>query len=175
MHPFLIFALTFMLSVQNAIGEEDQEPGIDSPGNVNGCRFSSNQVMVPFKNIISGGLKPNMTFIIRGFVQKKAHRITIDFLAGPDIALHINPRLDEGTVVRNSFLKDSWGPEEVDLPFNPFECGKYFELSIRCGKYQFIVYANDEFLFSYTHRYIDFPQINTLEITGDVILSYLKY
>ncbi|XP_034294015.1 galectin-4-like [Pantherophis guttatus] len=180
MHIFLIFALTFTLSAQqDSRGTNDDcrlssNQG-NSPGINTGSRFSSNQVMLPFKNIIPGGLKPKMTFIIRGFVPWKASSFGIDFVAGPDIALHINPRLSQGTVVRNSFLKGSWGPEELDLPFNPFEYGKFFELSISCGKYQFIVYANDEFLFSYTHRYIDFQKINTLKINGDVIFSYIQY
>ncbi|KAG8143580.1 hypothetical protein E2320_000808 [Naja naja] len=92
---------------------------------------------------------------------------TIDFVAGPDIPLRINPDLYEKTVVCNSFLKGSWGSEERDLPFNPFQYEQYFELLIHCDQYRFIVYANDEYFFSYAYRYIHFPQIKILEIIGD--------
>ncbi|XP_070620655.1 galectin-6-like [Erythrolamprus reginae] len=130
---------------------------------------------MPFKNNIPGGLKPKMTFVIRGSVPNNAGGFAINFVAGPDIALHINPRLNQRSVVRNSFLRGSWGDEETDVPYNPFEYGHYFELSIRCGQYRFIVYANNEYFFSYTHRYIHFPQINTLTIGGDVNISYVQY
>ncbi|KAG8143762.1 hypothetical protein E2320_000920 [Naja naja] len=48
-------------------------------------------------------------------------------------------------------------------------------LLIHCDQYRFIVYANDEYFFSYAHRYIHFPQIKILEIIGDVSLSYVQY
>ncbi|NXX40425.1 LEG4 protein, partial [Tricholaema leucomelas] len=49
--------------------------------------------------------------------------------AGGDILLHFNPRLAEGAVVRNSLLGGAWGPEERDLPVNPFQRGCYFDVS----------------------------------------------
>lgn len=60
-------------------------------------------------------------------------RFHINLRAGPggDVLLHLNPRLDEGVVVRNSLLGGVWGSEEHDLPHNPFQRGRYFDVSAR--------------------------------------------
>uniref|UniRef100_A0A674JUS8 Galectin n=1 Tax=Terrapene triunguis TaxID=2587831 RepID=A0A674JUS8_9SAUR len=92
-----------------------------------------------------------------------------------DIALHINPRLNEKRVIRNSFLNGKWGSEERELPHNPFQPGQYFELSIRCGNGRFKVFANGQPLFDYNHRFREFQRIDTLEINGDVVLSYVHW
>ena len=47
-----------------------------------------------------------------------------------DLALHINPRLTEGTVVRNSYLNGSWGSEEKKISYNPFGFGQFFDVSL---------------------------------------------
>lgn len=47
-----------------------------------------------------------------------------------DLALHINPRLTENTVVRNSYLNGSWGSEEKNISYNPFGRGQYFDVSL---------------------------------------------
>ncbi|XP_015745312.1 galectin-4 isoform X1 [Python bivittatus] len=130
---------------------------------------------VPYTGSILGGLGAKRTIVVRGFVPVNANRFQINFMAGQDIILHINPRMDERTVVRNSFLNGRWGPEERDLPFNPFQPGQYFDLSIRCGNHRFKVYANGQPFFNYAHRYHNFPQIDTLRIHGDVVLSYIQY
>lgn len=47
-----------------------------------------------------------------------------------DLALHINPRMNEGAVVRNSYLNGSWGSEERSLSYNPFGPGQFFDVSL---------------------------------------------
>ncbi|XP_015262531.1 PREDICTED: galectin-4 [Gekko japonicus] len=130
---------------------------------------------VPYRGNFSGGLGSKRTVVIRGFVPQDAKGFRINFKAGNDIILHINPRLNERVVVRNSFLNGSWGREERELSFNPFQTGQYFDLSIRCGNERFKVFANGQPLFNYSHRFRNFQQINDLEIDGDVVLSYIQY
>lgn len=49
------------------------------------------------------------------------------------------------------------------------------QLSIRCGNRRFKVFANGQPLFNYNHRFHNFQQIDTLEINGDVVLSYVQF
>uniref|UniRef100_A0A8C3XNP3 Galectin n=1 Tax=Chelydra serpentina TaxID=8475 RepID=A0A8C3XNP3_CHESE len=115
------------------------------------------------------------TVVVKGSIPQGAKSFCINFKVGrcKDIALHINPRLNEKIVVRNSFLNGNWGQEERELTLNPFQPGQYFELSIRCGNGRFKVFANGQPLFDYNHRFREFQQIDTLEINGDVVLSYV--
>ncbi|XP_053124095.1 galectin-4 [Hemicordylus capensis] len=131
---------------------------------------------VPHVGNLSGGLGAKSTIVVRGFIPQDAKSFRINFKAGPsDIALHINPRINERTVVRNSFLNGQWGKEERELSYNPFQPGRYFDLSIRCGNEKFKVFADGQPLFNFKHRYRHFQNINTIDIDGDVVLSYIQY
>ncbi|KAF0876440.1 LEG4 protein, partial [Crocuta crocuta] len=132
-----------------------------------------------------------------------AFSFAINFVVGStgDLALHINSRLTEDVVVRNSFLNGSWGSEEKKITYNPFGPGKFFDvslgsllppslqtlcpgsslkpalprqLSIRCGIDRFKVYANGQHLFDYSHRVSAFQNVDVLEIQGDINLSYVQ-
>ncbi|KAM5236343.1 galectin-4 [Ctenodactylus gundi] len=131
---------------------------------------------VPYMERLQGGLSARRTIIIKGYVPPTAKSFTINFKVGSsgDLALHINPRMTEGAVVRNSLLNGSWGPEERKVPHNPFLPGQFFDLSIRCGVDRFKVYANGQHLFDYSHRFSAFQRIDMLEIHGDVTLSYVQ-
>lgn len=158
-------------------------PGYPSPG-YNPQQMNSLPVMagpptfnppVPYTGRLQGGLVARRTIIIKGFVPPTSKRFTINFKVGSsgDVALHINPRVGEG-VVRNSFLNGSWGSEERKISYNPFNPGQFFDLSIRCGTDRFKVFANGQHLFDYAHRFPAFHLVDTLEIAGDVTLSYVQ-
>lgn len=57
-----------------------------------------------------------------------------------DVALHMNPRVREGTVVRNSMTGGHWGQEDRELSMNPFKEGQYFDVSHIC--LLFVVFVN---------------------------------
>ncbi|XP_060549791.1 uncharacterized protein LOC117677719 isoform X2 [Pantherophis guttatus] len=131
---------------------------------------------VPYTGDIPGGLGAERTITVRGSIPKNAKRFEINFMAGQEIPLHINLRMKPWrAVVRNSFLNGIWGKEERNLTFNPFQPGLYFKLSIHCDNHEFKFYANDQPFFNYTHRYVPIKHIRTMEIDGDVTLSYIKY
>lgn len=58
-------------------------------------------------------------------------RMSINFMVSRsrDIAFHMNPRVREGMVVRNSMIGGNWGQEERELSLNPFMEGQYFDVS----------------------------------------------
>ncbi|XP_036602210.1 galectin-4 [Trichosurus vulpecula] len=131
---------------------------------------------VPFVGRMQGGLTPRKTIVIKGLVSQHANNIAINFKVAQseEVALHINPRLTEGVVVRNSLLGGKWGKEERNISFNPFTRGQYFDLSIRCGHDRFKIFANGQHIFDYAHRFHDFNRVNTVEIKGDLSLSYVQ-
>uniref|UniRef100_A0A665UE70 Galectin n=1 Tax=Echeneis naucrates TaxID=173247 RepID=A0A665UE70_ECHNA len=123
---------------------------------------------VPYSSMIPGGMFPKRTIIIRGMVPYGANRSVINFLVSRsrDIAFHMNPRVREGTVVRNSMIGGSWGTEDRELSLNPFMEGQYFDvsMSIRCGNQRFKVFVNGQHLFDFFHRLQSFNEIDMLEI-----------
>ncbi|XP_055992861.1 galectin-4 isoform X2 [Sorex fumeus] len=131
---------------------------------------------VPYTGKLQGGLMTRRTIIIKGFVPSSAKRFAINFKVGltGEVALHINPRLDEGVVVRNSLQNGAWGSEERNVSHNPFSRGEFFDLSIRAGTDRFKVFANGRHLFDFSHRLSAFQTVDILEITGDVNLSYVQ-
>ncbi|KAM6033203.1 galectin-4 [Chlamydotis macqueenii] len=132
---------------------------------------------VPFVATIPGGLIPKKTIVVKGFIPPDAERFHINLRAGAggDILLHFNPRLGEGAVVRNSLVGGAWGAEERELPHNPLQRGCYFDLSIRCGNHRFKVFAQGQPLCDFSHRLPPGPHVDTLEVEGDVVLSYVHF
>ncbi|XP_069500305.1 galectin-4 isoform X1 [Ambystoma mexicanum] len=132
---------------------------------------------VPYRSNILGGMTAKRTVVVRGFIPQGANRFHVNFMVGGsrEIALHINPRINENCVVRNSFLNGGWGNEERECSYNPFSAGQYFDISVRCGNYRFKVYVNGQHLFNFDHRYREFQRIDTIEIEGDVVLSYVQF
>uniref|UniRef100_W5KDU2 Galectin n=1 Tax=Astyanax mexicanus TaxID=7994 RepID=W5KDU2_ASTMX len=131
---------------------------------------------IPYSDMIPGGMTAKRTIIVRGMVPYGADRFCINFVVGGsrDIAFHINPRIREGIVIRNSLIGGCWGDEERDCDFNPFLEGQFFEVSIRCGEEKFKVYANGQHLCTFYHR-SPYSQINMLEVQGDVQVSYIHF
>ncbi|NP_001140054.1 Galectin-4 [Salmo salar] len=69
---------------------------------------------VPYSSMIPGGMSPKKTIVIRGMVPLGANSFSINFMVGSsrDIVFHLNPRLQESVVVRNSLIGGSWDTEE---------------------------------------------------------------
>ena len=53
----------------------------------------------------------------------------INLRCGNDIAFHLNPRFNQNTLVQNTQINGSWGPEETCLPqAMPFYRGQGFSV-----------------------------------------------
>ncbi|XP_006891133.1 PREDICTED: galectin-9 [Elephantulus edwardii] len=132
-------------------------------------------IMLPYVTTIMGGLYPSKSVMISGTVLPNAQRFHINLRCGSDIAFHLNPRFDENTVVRNSQINSSWGPEERSLsrPM-PFGRGRSFMVWIKCESSSFKVAVDGQHLFEYYHRLKNLPAINNLEVAGDIHLTHVQ-
>uniref|UniRef100_A0AAZ3PR27 Galectin n=1 Tax=Oncorhynchus tshawytscha TaxID=74940 RepID=A0AAZ3PR27_ONCTS len=112
---------------------------------------------VPYSSMIPGGMSPKKTIVIRGMVPLGANSFSINFIVGGsrDIAFHMNPRLQERVVVRNSMIGGSWGMEEREISINPFREGQYFDVSHT---------AHTESHFVMVHRYEIYGHCLKLEL-----------
>eukprot|EP00063_Salmo_salar_P077388 XP_014052223.1 PREDICTED: galectin-9B-like isoform X3 [Salmo salar] len=127
-------------------------------------------LVVPYKNIIVGGLYPGRNIIIQGVVNHNADKFCVNLRFNSGVALHFNPRFNENIVVRNSLLKEQWGPEERTGGM-PFYRGQPFTVTIMCDTKCYRVMVNGVQMFSYNHRHFLLQEIDILEVEGDVSLS----
>uniref|UniRef100_A0A673WQ83 Galectin n=1 Tax=Salmo trutta TaxID=8032 RepID=A0A673WQ83_SALTR len=126
--------------------------------------------VVPYKNIMAGGLYPGRNITIQGVVNHNADKFCINLRFNSGVAFHFNPRFNENVVVRNSLLKEQWGQEERTGGM-PFYRGQPFTVIIMCDTQCYKVMVNGALMFSYNHRHFLFQQIDILEVEGDMILS----
>lgn len=106
---------------------------------------------------IPGGLNAGSQIVIRGRVLQDAVRFSINLKCGEDhdsdIALHFNPRNDDGdVVVRNTLQNGSWQTEERDTPHFPFNNGQKFTLRIMTNPDCYSIMVNNSPFVRYNHR-----------------------
>ncbi|XP_023009620.3 galectin-8 isoform X1 [Maylandia zebra] len=151
---------------------------------VSKCVFSPSQAIfsesgdlsLPYKGSILKGLSPGQHITIKGQVSMYPHSFTVNLRNSrtENIALHLNPRMKSSVFIRNSYLGESWGQEERELPFFPFSSGEYFEILLLCQPHRFKLAVNGSHLFEFRHRVQDLSSIDQLEIMGDLELTDVK-
>ncbi|XP_075708950.1 galectin-9-like [Rhinoderma darwinii] len=142
-------------------------PGVFPPANY----------AIPYTSIICGGLFPCKVIVIRGAVgahHPKSFQVNLKFSGG--IAFHFNPRFHQCTIVRNSFLNNSWGEEELEMPScgMSFAPGQSFVMEIVCENHHFRVNVNGNHVCNFNHRVPHLQQIDTLQVEGDVVLQHVQ-
>ncbi|XP_068609661.1 galectin-8-like [Brachionichthys hirsutus] len=131
---------------------------------------SSGDLSVPFRGRLPDGLRVGCSVTIRGETGKTTDRFCVDLRDSRDIALHLNPRLKDRVLVRNSFLSGCWGPEERTLSSFPFATAQYFEIIILCEAEKFRVAVNGVHRLDYRYRVRDLSRITQLGVSGAVTL-----
>ncbi|KAG7467868.1 hypothetical protein MATL_G00136750, partial [Megalops atlanticus] len=130
---------------------------------------------VPYTMGLPRGVYDKLLITINGQVKANAKMFTVDFLRGNDIALHINPRFNEGgkqVIVRNHKVGERWGKEERDIQSHfPFIQGQPFEMKILCTYNEFRVAVNNIQVLEFKHRVRELNQINQVSIDNDITLS----
>ncbi|ESO90164.1 hypothetical protein LOTGIDRAFT_123780, partial [Lottia gigantea] len=122
---------------------------------------------------IPGSLRPGRWIFVHGTAKKDPNKFEINLQCNDtlnydetDIALHLNPRFSEEVTVRNHLVDGSWGDEEQDQPFFPFEAEDTFNIAINVQSDKFKVYANGRHYIDFDHR-IDIGKICHIMLDGD--------
>ncbi|XP_033014267.1 galectin-4-like isoform X2 [Lacerta agilis] len=158
------------------VGGMFAQPNFVQPSFSGNSGITLSNPAVPFHIAIPGNFTQFRKITIVGNVPFHSNRFHVNLkntMSG-NIALHINPRLKEGAVVRNTFIHGSWGSEERHLLAMPFSPGQAFHMEITNLKNNYQVTVNGIVIFNYTHR-IPSGQVDHLEIAGDVTLSCVQY
>lgn len=148
------------------VGEEaldfDFEDEKDSPSSVG----------VPFTHILANPLRPKDVLIVEGTILKYGLRFTINLQYGfGDIAFHLNPRLDQNYIARNTFLNGEWGEEHsFGLMKSPLHSGKNFQIMVFISEDAYLVCVNGIHMFSFAHR-VPPEIVEKIEIFGDIDLK----
>jgi len=126
----------------------------------------TNQITPPDFTFIPGGLNIGCQIVIRGRVGWEQERFSINLMNeqdwDQDIAFHFNPRVDEMTVVRNSFSGE-WMEEEREIPFFPFSAGAKFTIRIWVGPDYFFVIVNGRDFIRFNHR-LSYQDVRYLQL-----------
>ncbi|KAG9261628.1 galectin-9-like [Astyanax mexicanus] len=125
---------------------------------------------VPYEQVLYEGLQNTTIITVHGQAKDDDEKFHINLYKGSDIAFHFNPRFNQDgkqVLVRNSLIRDVWGPEETDLssPF-PFTPGNAFEVKILCTDADYRVKVDKKPLLNFTHRIKEMNQIRKLSVNG---------
>uniref|UniRef100_A0A672MF89 Galectin n=1 Tax=Sinocyclocheilus grahami TaxID=75366 RepID=A0A672MF89_SINGR len=116
---------------------------------------------VPYKSIIHGGLQLGKVIIIQGFINPQANSLCFK------IVFNIN------LVLCNTYGDGKWGEEEQSEVM-PFKKGQPLQVTIFCSRHQYQVFVNGEQTHTYSHRHTKLEEIDVLEVSGDVQLSFVQ-
>ncbi|XP_014281223.1 tectonin beta-propeller repeat-containing protein [Halyomorpha halys] len=133
-------------------------------------------VIVPWKRVLENGFTAGDSITVEGIITETCGRFALNLECENEdnIALHINPRFDDGTtVVRNSMLNGVWGNEEREGCVT-FERGTRISVTVSCQKDGFKISFNG-MVFTYFEHRIEPERITHLRITGGLEPCRVNY
>lgn len=126
---------------------------------------------------IPQGMEKNDLVVVKGFFYPEGNRFAVNLIKGSccddDIALHINPRRDQGEVVFNSRGGGSWESEERHTIPSVMHELVPFELKIIAKSSKFKVYANGKKIAKFNAR-DDIEDIRAINVSGEAYIYEVK-
>ncbi|ALC37982.1 galectin, partial [Drosophila busckii] len=143
---------------------------VDATG-FNASFYEYSDALPKYYNDEIGQLCEGVSFTVRGKIASNCERFSINFVyknEPRDIALHINPRLPQNYIVRNTKVHNVWGREEVSsaLPFL-LRRAERFSIQVLVTKQCYMISVNGQHFAEYSHR-LPFEAVRILEVKGDV-------
>lgn len=137
----------------------------------------------PYVGPISGGVRIGTQIIVEGHVPTWwTHRFDINLVVGhnpthdhvrhADVALHFNPRFDEGDVVLNSRTGGRWLTEQRE--HLPIRKGHDFELVVTVEESYFRITVNGQHFANFPHR-IAYREVGLVWIDGRVEAKRIEF
>lgn len=85
-----------------------------------------------------------------------------------DIALHVNPRLPQNYIVRNTKINGRWGKEETtaSLPFK-LKRGERFAIQILVTDDRYMISVNGLHFTEYVYR-MPYQRVTCVQVKGDI-------
>uniref|UniRef100_A0A671RYT3 Galectin n=1 Tax=Sinocyclocheilus anshuiensis TaxID=1608454 RepID=A0A671RYT3_9TELE len=127
---------------------------------------------VPYKSIIHGGLQPGKAIIIQGVISHSANRF-LNLHHKTGVAFYYSPRFDTNVVVCSSYENGKKAKEKQSKDM-PFELGKPFLVTIYCKHQHYEVFVSGKQVHTYKHHHTKLEDIDVLDISGDVRLSFVQ-
>ncbi|XP_055376755.1 tectonin beta-propeller repeat-containing protein [Condylostylus longicornis] len=139
----------------------------------------------PYYNILHNGMSPGTELEISGFISEDADQIRFDLQSHPNIkfrhkveklrviAMHINPRFNEKSIILNSMENSEWMTElqYKNVVFSP---GSSFTLIIRSTIQGYIIEVNNKPFADFKHR-MDPEAVTCLYVSGRIKLFNISY
>uniref|UniRef100_A0A671RZK7 Galectin n=1 Tax=Sinocyclocheilus anshuiensis TaxID=1608454 RepID=A0A671RZK7_9TELE len=129
-------------------------------------------LLVPYKSIIHGGLQPGKAIIIQGVISHSANRF-LNLHHKTGVAFYYSPRFDTNVVVCSSYENGKKAKEKQSKDM-PFELGKPFLVTIYCKHQHYEVFVSGKQVHTYKHHHTKLEDIDVLDISGDVRLSFVQ-
>jgi len=130
---------------------------------------------LPVNLNLTSGFAPGKMIQITGHIPHHANRFQVNLQShSGDVALHFNPRWDEGhVVVRNSKRNGAWEREERNGPAFPFHKGANFDMLVLNENNQYKIAVNGTHFIEFAHRMHD-SAANILNIVGEVQIQSIR-
>ncbi|KAK3751625.1 hypothetical protein RRG08_012686 [Elysia crispata] len=137
-----------------------------------------NNIQTPFSSYVNGGIRDGMSVTINGRLGHGDGSFSINLCSAyskdaGDVALHFNPRLNQGNVVRNHKQGGGWGAEETAGGF-PFRKDRNFVFTVTAKSHGFYIEVDGRHFCDFTHR-MSMGAVQYLTIEGDVRINNINF